>query len=174
MQVLIQFENKPLLFQKPKSIISCFRSASFESCFREIESALSAGYFLAGFLSYEAGYGFEEQLNDSKLYDFPLIYFGVYDQPLPKKVEFKNRYFSERLKGLSLNISRDNYSNDIHAIRNYILLGDVYQITYCIKLRFGIDIDPFSFYHMLLHKQPVPYPAFIETDDFQTFLPVYV
>lgn len=167
MQVLIQFENKPLLFQKPKSIISCVDSSSFEACFGEIESALSAGYYLAGFFSYEAGYGFEEQLRGAKQYDFPLIYFGVYDKPLTKKIEFKKRYSQEKLKGLHLNISQDNYGKDIQAIRNHIQLGDVYQITYCIKLRFGIDIDPLIFYNILLRKQPVPYPAFIEADDFQ-------
>ena len=72
MQVFTQFKNNPLIFKKPKAIISCFDPLSFEKCFHEIESALKAGFFLAGFFSYEAGYCFEEQLHENKIYDLVL------------------------------------------------------------------------------------------------------
>ncbi|PJC49045.1 MAG: aminodeoxychorismate synthase, component I, partial [Candidatus Omnitrophica bacterium CG_4_9_14_0_2_um_filter_42_8] len=54
----------------------------------------------------------------------------------------------------------------INTIRDYIAKGDVYQITYCIKLFFDLHGDPFSLYAKLLQEQPVPYPAYIETDEF--------
>ena len=49
-----------------------------------MEQALKSGYYLAGFLSYEAGYSFEEKLQDKKSYDFPLIYMGIYEKPVKK------------------------------------------------------------------------------------------
>ncbi|MBF0123667.1 MAG: chorismate-binding protein, partial [Candidatus Omnitrophica bacterium] len=56
---------------------------------------------------------------------------------------------------------------DIARIRDHIALGDVYQITYCIKLRFDFLGDPRALYARLWRAQPVPYPAVIETDEFQ-------
>jgi para-aminobenzoate synthetase/4-amino-4-deoxychorismate lyase len=166
MRVLIQFEKNPLLFQDPKFIISCTEPSAFTACFEEIERALRAGYYLAGFFSYEAGYCFEERLQENKTYDFPLLCLGAYKAPLSSQAGSKRQSLQNRLKDLRLNISQDDYSLDIQAIRDYIEKGDVYQVTYCIKLRFTFQGDPFSLYATLLGEQPVPYPAYIETDQF--------
>jgi len=166
MKVLIQFEKKPLLFQDPKFIISCSGPSSFIACFKDIENALCQGYYLAGFLSYEAGYYFEEKLLEDKAYDFPLIYLGAYEAPVKCNISPKTKPFQNILKDLSLNITRDKYFLNIQTIRDYIAQGEVYQITYCIKLLFKFHGDPLSLYNLLLKEQPVPYPAYIETDRF--------
>lgn len=166
MKVLIQFEKKPLLFQEPRFIISCTDSGSVTACFRDIERVLERGYYLAGFFSYEAGYCFEEKLQENKKHVFPLIYLGVYEAPLCNTIESKKPSFRNELKDLRLNISQDQYSSRIHTIRDYIAKGDVYQVTYCIKLLFRFSGDPYFLYNTLLRKQPVPYPAYIETEQF--------
>jgi para-aminobenzoate synthetase/4-amino-4-deoxychorismate lyase len=167
MRVSIRFENKPLIFNNPRNIISCFNSRDFAASFEDMEAALKAGYYLAGFLSYEAGYCFEEQLSEDRRYDFPLVYFGVYDEPLREERAGGKRTWDATLNGLRLNIDFNNYSKDIQAIRNYIRLGDVYQITYCIKLFFDLEVDTFKLYNTLLLRQPVPYPAYVDAGDFQ-------
>lgn len=166
MKVLIQFERKPLLFQKPRAIISCANPSLLAACFKDIENALKRGYYLAGFLSYEAGYCFEERLRENKTYDFPLVYLGAYEAPLPGKICVKNPSSQNTLKDLRLNILPDKYSSNIHTIRGHIARGDVYQVTYCIKLLFNFCGEPFSLYSTLLKEQPVPYPAYIETKKF--------
>ncbi|MCX5696344.1 MAG: chorismate-binding protein [Candidatus Omnitrophica bacterium] len=167
MKILIQFEKKPLLFQKPKSIISCYHPAKFYACFKELEKALKQGYYLAGFFSYEAGYCFEEKLLEAKHYAFPLIYMGVYDEPLRQSIKSSASLVQPNLENLRINISQAEYFDSIAAIRGYIEKGDVYQITYCIKLLFQFKGAPFALYNTLLREQPVPYPAYIETDDFK-------
>jgi len=134
--------------------------------FEEIEHAIARGYYLAGFFSYEAGSCFEEKLVKNKLYDFPLLSFGAYKSPENYKINFSARNIKERPKNLSLNINRDQYSSDIQSIRNYIAKGDVYQITYCLKLLFEYYGDPLALYYHLLKEQPVPYPAYINTAKF--------
>lgn len=167
MRVLLQFEKKPLLFQKPKAIISCQNPATFRACFEEIENALKAGYFVAGFLSYEAGYCFEETLRNDKEYNFPLIYMGVFEAPIRRNIEADNQAAPSVLEGLRLNISQKDYFNNIGAIRDYIAKGDVYQITYCIKFLFQFKGGPLTLYNRLLREQPVPYPAYLETGGFK-------
>ena len=166
MKILIQFEKKPLLFQDPEFIISCSNPSSLISCFNDIESALKKGYYLAGFVSYEAGYCFEERLAENKIYGFPLIHMGAYKAPLRNKISLTAKPFQNHLKDLRLNISQLDYFSDINTIRDYIAKGDVYQITYCIKLLFDFHGDSLSLYAKLLREQPVPYPAYIQTDEF--------
>ncbi|MFH1281614.1 MAG: chorismate-binding protein [Candidatus Omnitrophota bacterium] len=165
MKVLTQFERKPFLFQDPEFIISCVDPALFKASFADIERALSRGYYLAGFLSYEAGYYFEEKLYQDNQYDFPLIYLGAYKHFCQGKLSEPARGY--RLENPRLNISEAQYSLNINAIRDYIAQGDVYQITYCLKLLFEFYGQPLSLYYQLLKEQPVPYPAYIQTDEFQ-------
>jgi len=166
MKVLIQFEKKPRLFSNPEFIISCFDPSLIFHSFQDMERALSAGYHLAGFLSYEAGYCFEEKLARRAFYDFPLLYFGAYKE-INNKAELSRLPLEELPENLRLNTSRDKYSLNINTIRDYIAKGDVYQITYCIKLLFEFRGCAFSLYSRLLKEQPVPYPAYIETDKFR-------
>jgi len=166
MQVLTQFERKSFLFRDPEFIISCYDPSLFASTFEDIEDALKKGYYLAGLFSYEAGYCFEEKLRKDKPYDFPLVYLGAYKAPQQNKVsrtESSSQNFPENLR---LNITQGEYSSKIESIRDYIAKGDVYQITYCIKLLFEFHGNPFCFYSQLLREQPVPYPACIATDKF--------
>ncbi|MDD5465518.1 MAG: chorismate-binding protein [Candidatus Omnitrophica bacterium] len=166
MKVLTQFERKPLLFQDPEFIISCADPSLFTAAFEKIEGALDKGYYLAGFFSYEAGYNFEKKLRKDKQYDFPVIYLGAYKAPQQNKINFSRQAPADCPQGLRLNITRKQYSLDIGAIRDYIAKGDVYQVTYCIKLLFKYCGDPLLLYYQLLKEQPVPYPAYIQTDRF--------
>jgi len=166
MKVLIQFEKKSLLFRNPEFIISCYDPSKFNLTFQDIEVALKKGYYLAGFLSYEAGYYFERKLHKNKEYDFPLICLGAYKMPEQDKICFSSPSSLNHPQELKLNITQQQYSLDVEAIRDYIAKGDVYQITYCIKLFFRFYGDPLSFYNQLLKEQPVPYPSYIQTDDF--------
>jgi len=164
MQVLTQFERKSWLFKNPEFIIVCTDPANFKAVFAEIERALAQGYYLAGFLSYEAGYYFEKKLFQNKQYDFPLIYLGAYKQALREKITKSDSEFL--LDNLRLNITQEQYTLNINTIRDYIAQGDVYQITYCLKLLFEFYGQPLSLYYQLLKEQPVPYPAYLETDKF--------
>jgi len=167
MKILTQFEKRNFLFENPEFIISCTDPSLFNKSFQDIEAALSKGYYLAGFFSYEAGYCFEKKLNKNKQYDFPLIYLGAYKKPEQKRINFSRPAINSHAFDLKLNIAKKEYALNIEAIRNYIAKGDVYQITYCIKLFFKYRHDSFSLYGKLLKEQPVPYPAYIQTDKFQ-------
>ena len=66
------------LFTNPIEIISCKKLCQLESTLNKIEKLLREGYFAAGFISYEAGYAFEEILKEKRDYDFPLLWLGIY------------------------------------------------------------------------------------------------
>lgn len=164
MKVLIEFERRPLCFDDPKEIIAAYSLEDIPACFDRMEATLLQGNYLAGFLSYEAGYAFEPKLSLFKTFDFPLLYFGVYREPRQPQVSRGKTDYS--LSRLQTNISTADYSSDIQTIKEYIAAGEVYQITYCLKYKFDCAGDDQALYRQLLKEQPVPYPAFIKDDKF--------
>lgn len=164
MIVLIQFENSPLLFRDPVRVITCRDPSCLFDSFKRIEEAVAGGYYVAGYLSYEAGYCLEESLGAHVPGSFPLLQMGVYTGPRVERVPSPPPQPAISFSDIRLNISYDEYFSDICAIREHISDGDVYQITYCIKFLFGFRGDPFTLYKLLLREQPVPYPAYIEAD----------
>ncbi len=163
--VLIEFEKKPLRFCRPRAIVRCFRFAELPEAFARLERFLGQGLAVAGFLSYEAGLALEEKLRAGagQGSDFPLLCMGAYSGAQREYPRPPDRAF--RLTDLAVNISRPAYEAAIKAIREYIAAGDVYQITYCIKQRFRFSGSAQALYRQLLRQQPVPYPAFIEAQE---------
>ena len=116
MEVQVNFENKPLFFRDPEKIVICKDPFHFDSALKELEYLSAAGYWLAGFISYEAGYCLEERLRKSISSDFPLLMFGVYKKPGDSRSILKeNRDFS--INNLQPNISFEDYSNNIERIK---------------------------------------------------------
>ncbi|MCX5782435.1 MAG: aminodeoxychorismate synthase component I [Elusimicrobia bacterium] len=167
MIVYTKFDNKPYLFDSHKEIITCRKTSEIKKTFEKMDSFLNQGYYLAGFISYEAGYSFEEKLDQEINYSFPLIYMGCYEKPFQANDFLKKAKNPFSISNIHPSISFEDYHNDIHSIRSFISTGDVYQITYCHKMKFAFKGDALSLFRQLLVEQPVPYPAYIETEKFK-------
>ncbi|MDI6731891.1 MAG: chorismate-binding protein, partial [Candidatus Margulisbacteria bacterium] len=167
MQVLIEFEKKPLLFDNPLGIIETNKLSEVKACFTKMEDALIRGYYLAGIISYEAGYAFEQKLLTKDDFDFPLIMLGVYNSPKDQRLTTNDQRLTTYFLNLhGYNLTQNQYCANIQAIKDNIAAGETYQITFCTKLKFDFSGDTFLLYKRLLKRQPVPYPAFIKTNDF--------
>lgn len=165
MNIFIQFERKPLFFHHPQRSIVCHRPQELKLAFQEIEYWVAQGFYVAGFVSYEAGYCFEPCFLLKERYDFPLLHMGVYRAPQENCSLAKNKGFS--IEHVHFSCSFAQYKDHIHRIRCHIEQGDVYQITYCLKLLCDLDGDTRSVFGYLMRAQPVPYPAYIETDQYR-------
>lgn len=166
MKMLFNFEKSSLSFDKPVTIISCSSFKDVRLAFEQIEEALADGLHVAGFFSYELGYAFEETFYSYDLNGFPLIEAGCYKKPQQYKNQLADDNRASEVKNIQFNISREKYSEHIDRIRSYLQAGDVYQITYCLKLLFDFKGDAFNLYKKLFAVQPVPYAAYIETDQY--------
>lgn len=152
-------------FSGPRQILRVDRPDELPPVLDTIEEVTEAGGYVAGVLSYEAGYSFVD-LPAPPSGDGPLAWFGVYDAPTmlaPVEVE----------RGLSLldaapdvqdvrsAASRDEYVEAVERIRRHIAEGDVYQINYTAPVRFRVSGDPRSLYRRLRRRQHVPYGAYL-------------
>ncbi|NQT00323.1 MAG: aminodeoxychorismate synthase component I [Candidatus Omnitrophica bacterium] len=172
------------LFLRPQKIISTRSIDEVESCFRELDQALKDGNYLAGYLSYEAGEAFEERLRSGRSFDFPLVWFGVYKQPLIynhrqqafensslklhsliKKIILGDRHRGQnyRLKNIRQNISQNSYLSAIAKIKDLIAQGLTYQVNYTFKLKFSFSGSAAKLYLKLRNNQGVGYAAFIKS-----------
>ncbi|HNZ64290.1 MAG TPA: chorismate-binding protein [Smithella sp.] len=166
MNIRFDFEKSSLCFDQPVSIIRCSSFQDVPLAFKKIEDALTRKFYVAGFFSYELGYAFEETFSSYNLNGFPLIYVGCYEKPHPDKDLFAGDHRAGTVKNMRWNISRDKYFEHIDIIRSYLQSGDVYQITYCLKILFDFQGNAFDLYKKLFSIQPVPYAAYIETDSY--------
>jgi para-aminobenzoate synthetase/4-amino-4-deoxychorismate lyase len=171
------------LFFSPKKIVSTCRTKEIKDCFTELEQALKEGSYVAGFISYEAGSAFEERLKYKEIFDFPLLWFGVYEQPLIYNHRQQNfemcsarahRFIKEIglysnceqkdyiLEKIRSNISESSYIQSIDKIKDLIAQGLTYQVNYTFKLKFAFSGSAANLYFNLRNNQSVSYSAFIK------------
>jgi len=156
--------KETLLFLKPIKVITCFKGKDLKEKIEEVESEINKGYYAAGFLSYEAGYFFEEKFSANKKYKFPLLWFGIFKQPRKIKNNIIEPLKASEvfLKETDLNIDYNRYKKDIKKIKKHIEKGDVYQINYTFKDRFHYPHDWIDLYLNLRNSQRVAYSAVIK------------
>jgi para-aminobenzoate synthetase/4-amino-4-deoxychorismate lyase len=151
------------LFENPAYIIECHKLSEVKDALVQMEKALARGFYLAGFLSYEAGYAFEKVLRDSKTYEFPLICFGAYSSFFPPETIPA----SEPKKPRSApNLTKNKYLSNIKKIKTRLAAGDSYQVNFTFKLKFDFRGNPLALYQKLKTRQSTLHSAFIETDKF--------
>lgn len=158
-------------FTAPERVLAATSATEVSDLVEELGAATSSGKYVAGYLSYEAGYSFVD-LDIPEQANMPLSWFGVYDEPQrlsPREVEEGLRSMEPPgpLEDIQLDVSRSRYVSAIDTIRSYIRAGDLYQVNYTAPLRFQYSGDPRALYCRLRQRQRVPYAAFLNLGDQQ-------
>ncbi|MFH0797763.1 MAG: aminodeoxychorismate synthase component I [Candidatus Omnitrophota bacterium] len=166
------------LFIEPVGKIESRNLSDLPDFFEKIETALSRGYYLSGFFSYETGFGFEKILQKTmkKKFSFPLARLYLFHPPLTfdhrsgtfsGKIRFPSVNSPERydLSRPSFNVGPGEYHRNINKIKNLITSGDTYQVNYTFKVQFHFSGSPSGLYLDLRKKQSVCYSAFIKDRD---------
>ncbi|MFH1094546.1 MAG: aminodeoxychorismate synthase component I [Candidatus Omnitrophota bacterium] len=176
-----QENRQSLLFINPHKVFSCYKISGIRSCLRKMQQEKEKGNYLAGFLSYEAGYAFHQKLQTEKKYNFPLIWMGVFKKPVvynhvngsflnaPFKLQSIQRKIERKsckLSNFKLSITKKDYLKNIKRIKELIAAGDTYQVNYTTKLKFDFKGSDFALYQKLRKNQQVGYGALIKSRQF--------
>ncbi|HAT8180007.1 TPA: aminodeoxychorismate synthase component I [Legionella pneumophila] len=62
-------------------------------------------------------------------------------------------------------ISKDNYKSSFHAIQQALRVGRSYQVNFTQPFQTKFTGDPWRMYQMVNRNNPVPYAAFMRTDE---------
>ncbi len=177
-----------LLFLDPVSRLQCRSGDDSQSFLAQVESALAAGYYVAGWFSYEFGYLLEESLQGLLCRDgdasFLLADLGIFTEPCffdhhSGKTNFPGISCGHaaakagasnsgpsltsrcQVKNIRPSQGRDAYLQAIQTIQQYILAGDTYQVNYTLKLLFDFCGSPEALYKTLRRNQAVAYGAYL-------------
>ncbi len=167
---------RSFLFIEPLTTLAAYQLHEVEPLLLQLEDFLRQGYFIAGYLTYEAGFAFEAQFQRVQVHlPYPLVWFGVYASP----IIFNHRTgtcasHAHRLtaapldecfavRDFHLETLEQTYLQNIARIQAYICAGDVYQINFTTKFRFHFEGSPLALYQSLKQKQRVAYSAVVQT-----------
>ncbi len=158
--------EKTLCFSRPVATITCNLLESVRDRLQELDKALAHGYHVAGFMSYEAGWGLLERTPCRTNPDMPLLWFGLYQAPRTHPYP----------GGLSLDfpktqwrmgVSRHHYLRCIATLRAYIQAGDAYQVNYTFPMTAPFAGDPFAWFETLYLAQPTDHAAYLDLGRFK-------
>jgi para-aminobenzoate synthetase/4-amino-4-deoxychorismate lyase len=133
---------------------------------RSVENAVTAeGLYGAGFVSYEAAPAFDASLPARADGEFPLLWFGLFEQPevldhLPTDGSESTPAFQWRTT-----LTQEEYRDALRSVREYIRNGDTYQVNFTYRLRTSIPIDPWALFTRLMADHETPYAAFVDTGE---------
>jgi para-aminobenzoate synthetase / 4-amino-4-deoxychorismate lyase len=163
--VALREEGRWRIYTEPIEILMADDPESLDSLLRRIDSHVSDGGEAAGFLTYEAGIALEPRLRP--LLPAPattLAWFGLYDRcEVMNGEEFLRVCTEPSLQGPHLAISREEYCGKVKEIRELIADGEIYQINFTDRLKFGFSGRPWGLFATLCAEHPTPYPAFVNT-----------
>ncbi len=175
------------LFTAPLRILTANQPADLAPLFAEIESAVAAGLFAAGYFAYECGSFFEPTANlrpspPNQPATHPSAWFGIYDRVYlfdhctgafldgdpPPLTGFRAATTSDEtapepsIESI-IAVTREQYAQRIEAIHEWIRSGDVYQLNFTIPIQLHAPGSPAALYQRLRTRQPAPYCAFLHT-----------
>lgn len=155
-----------LLFSELVEEIELRNVQDMHSFFGKLEKRLTDGFSLAGYITYEAGYGFEPDsfgLFQAREEELPLAWFGVYRAPKMLPENELNRLFSGDFHSSRpvFDLTRNEYVRKIDNLKRQISAGNVYQINFTGRYRFAFDGSVPGFLGSLSEKQPGVYSAWL-------------
>ena len=140
---MIIYENGPngqaAYFDRPRNLIIAHHPDEVGPALAQLDRARALGFFVAGYLSYEAGLALEPALVPliPQTREAPLLAFGVYQAPRAADQVFsKAQVLSKevQLSAFTPLISRTAYETAFNKVAAYIAAGDCYQINLTFPL----------------------------------------
>lgn len=154
-----------LRFQRPVQLHVASDSASVLTVLETVEQEVKAqGLYAAGFVAYEAAAAFDSAFVTKPAGNFPLVWFGLYQQPevitLPTLADPVTPELSWQRS-----ISEADYRAALDQVKDCIRQGETYQVNYSFRLRSPMAISPWDFFLQMIRAQGSGYGAFVETEE---------
>jgi para-aminobenzoate synthetase/4-amino-4-deoxychorismate lyase len=150
-----------LKFDQPHCLLVAVRPEKVQDCLQKADEALAQGYYVAGYLSYEAALGLDHAFETSRDYVMPLLWLGVFsapawtDGPEPHALSPGLQWQRE--------FTPEEYRAAIGSIRSQIAAGSTYQANFTFRLWSSYAGDPWQLFCYLFHNQPSTCCMYIDT-----------
>ena len=158
--------GKRYTFTQPIKELKTRNVAEVADLLAQVESYQEQGYYVVGYVSYEAAPAFEEKLavHKAPLLGEYLLYFTVHDSvetsPIPliyDEVDLPSNWQEVT--------SAEDYEKAIAQIHHHLRQGDTYQVNYTVQLKQDLSANPFAIYNRMVVEQEAGYNAYVEHDE---------
>lgn len=157
-------EGQSLTFTNPLEIISTDNINEVNNCLNRVKLAINNGYYVAGYVSYEATYAFYK-INRTIDSDIPLLWFGVFNEPIQSVSDNKQgHHFS--VGQWKMGVSKETYMNNVQNILQQIDDGLTDQVNYTLPFYTTFTGDTCSFYSQLKRAQQAKFNANLQFEHF--------
>ncbi len=159
-------ERRSFLFQEPLDEVIAQSLDGVIPAFEKLESYRQQGFYLAGYVSYDAGFAFFPQSECSrKQVPYSLLHFGVFQQKKAITVELSAESQEAAVYDFSFDTTQEEYIQQQKQIRDLLWSGDIYQLNQTFQAKFRADLEPQTLYNQLKRLQPTHYSAFLKFTD---------
>lgn len=169
MYLQFDFNGKSTCFGQPLYIIQTHLHNEVQACFKQIQQATKDGFYVAGYVSYEAASAFIPYLTTHNKSAMPLLWFGVFEKPIaPIENERLSSHPLSQPYHWKIDTSDTDYQNAIKCIHDNIAQGNVYQVNYTARLTTTIPKQvAYDYYKKIRHAQQANYCAYLDTGERQ-------
>lgn len=156
-------EGEVVSFAEPDEVLLVREPSELVPALERAEKLQRAGKWLAGYISYEAGYLLDEALvpHMPENRRAPLLCLGVFDGPSPMEApgaaNDEPRLFAPKPAW-----NFEEYAERFEALHRHIRLGDCYQGNLTFPVHAQWEGDPLALFESLTARQPVRYASFID------------
>ena len=173
MNLQIRFDRGPqgrsAQFRAARRVIVAETIADIPAAFQDLDAARQDGFWVAGYVSYEAGFALEPRLTPRMptARRVPLICFGVFDAPVDADP------LAAGPCGLGPFVPRwddARYGQAFSQLHDLIGAGDIYQANLTFPLDATCTGGAEAIYAALAARQPVGHGALVQQDGLPSLL----
>ena len=157
-------EIEPLTFRRPLRVVMATTLDQVRPALHEIQAAVHAGNYAAGYISYESAPAFDSAMHVNPHSRLPLLYFGIFAAPSNDPPTTHGEYACSAWQPAT---TRQRYDAAIDQIRHAIERGDTYQVNYTLPLHAQFQGDAWALYQDLRAAQQAQFCAYLDCNDFQ-------
>ena len=156
------------LFTNPLCEIKAYTREAFFTALARVDEERQKGHYLAGYISYEAGYALSNKLSDfldKRHPDSPLLHFYAFDTVQRTSTDSITQTLNELpesdpyIKNWQPAETEAQYLSNLDRIHQYISSGDTYQVNHTYRVNFDLEGNIDSLYKALRQRQPVAFSA---------------
>jgi para-aminobenzoate synthetase / 4-amino-4-deoxychorismate lyase len=159
-----------LRFERPLHWVEVSDRDLIEATIADLDDWVARGYYVAGWLGYEAAGAFDAALQTHSVGAdaLPLLGFGIFEAPTIVPTADLNLIteLALELGPWSPTLTQAEFVAAIARIKAYIAAGDTFQVNYTFRLRSAFSGEAWALFSALMQAQPGNYSAFFEDDRF--------
>lgn len=156
--------STPLIFTQPEAVIVAENIQDVKRCFKKVEKAVNNGYYVAGYISYEATYALYDVQQNTVPNKLPLLWFGVFQQPTFDEIDTSEQFSIGKWNILE---TKEKYNESLQLIKDAIYDGVTEQVNYTVQFEARFNGDGFTYYNQLKNAQRAKYNAYLDIGAFQ-------